>query len=130
VEDVRPFEVECDWCGQKLTGEMRRSQVGSMVVVQEKHSDHSDRPCLESGQSLGTWPLRVELRQTSVGYEIRIGDGPARVHPSRESVVSVLRDLGVDRDEAQRQVATVEPGQPIMVEVHERRKTPRSKSDA
>ena len=130
MDDIRPFEVECDWCGQKLTGDMQRSQVGQMVVVQEKHIDQSGRPCLGSGRSLGTWPLRVELRQTSEGYEIRIGDGRARVHPSRDSVVSVLRDLGVERDEAQRQLATVEPGQPIIVEVHERRKTPRVSRDS
>ena len=130
MDDIRPFEVECDWCGQKLTGDMQRSQVGQMVVVQEKHIDQSGRPCLGSGRSLGTWPLRVELRQTSEGYEIRIGDGRARVHPSRDSVVSVLRDLGVERDEAQRQVATVEKGQPIIVEVHERRKTPRVSRDS
>ena len=24
MEDVRPFEVECDWCGRKLAGQMRR----------------------------------------------------------------------------------------------------------
>jgi hypothetical protein len=70
----------------------------------------------------------VELRQTSEGYEVRIGEGRPRVHPSRESLVSVLRDLGVERDEAQRQVTTVAPGEPVIVEVHERRKTPRSAS--
>jgi hypothetical protein len=91
---------------------MRRSQVGQMVVVQEGHLDDAGRPCLGSGRTLGTWPLWVELRQTSEGYEIRIGEGRARVHPSRESVVSVLRDLGVERDEAQRQVATLAPGEP------------------
>jgi hypothetical protein len=126
MEDIRPFEVECDWCGRKLAGQMRRSQVGQMVVVQEQHLDGAGRPCLGSGRSLGSWPLRVELRQTSEGYEIRIGEGRARVHASRESLVMVLRELGLERDEAQRQVATVEPGQPTFIEVHERRKTPRS----
>jgi hypothetical protein len=48
----------------------------------------------------------------------------ARVHPSREVVVAVPRDIGVDRDEALRQVATVAPGEPIIVE-GERRKVPR-----
>jgi hypothetical protein len=129
LEDVRPFDVECDWCGRKLSGQMRRSQIGQTIVVQESHVDESGRRCLGSGRSLGTWPLRVELRQTNEGYEIRIGNGRARVHPSRESVVSVLRDLGVDRDDAQRQVAKVEPGQPIIVEVGERRKTPRGHPD-
>jgi hypothetical protein len=97
-----------------------------MVVVQEKHEDQSGRHCLGSGRSLGTWPLRVELRQTSEGYEIRIGDGRARVHPSCESVVAVLLDLGNERDEARRQVATVAPGEPVLIEVYERRKVPRA----
>lgn len=104
-------------------------RVGQMVVVQEKHEDQSGHRCLGSGRSLGTWPRRVELRQASEDDEIRIGEGRARVHPSRESVVAVQRDLGINRDEAQRQVATVAPGEPLIVEVHDRRKTPRSKGD-
>ena len=125
MEDVRPFEVECDWCGRKLTGRMRRSQVGQMVVVQERHQDGSGRRCLGSGRSLGTWPLRVELSQTGQGFEIRIGEGRARVHPSRESLVAVLSGLGVERDEAQRHVGAIAPGPAISIEVHERRKVPR-----
>jgi hypothetical protein len=58
VEDVRPFVDECDWCGRKLAGLMRRSQIEQMVVVQEKHIDQSGRPCLGSGRSLGTSIMR------------------------------------------------------------------------
>ena len=44
---------------------------------------------------------------------------------SREAVVAALRELGVDRDAAQRLVASVEPGRPVVLEVSERRRQPR-----
>ena len=118
--------MECDWCGQILTGQMRRSEVGRAVIVKVDHLDLSGRPCLGSGRSLGTWPLLVEVRVTNMGFEVRIGDGRARVHPSRESVVAVLRQLGVEARDAVFWAAIVVPGQPVTFEVPERRKTPRS----
>ncbi len=129
MEDARPFEVECDWCGRPLAGQIRRAQVGKMVVVQEKHQDAGGRPCLGSGRSLGTWPLSVELRQTSEGFEIRIGGGRARVHANPASLVVSLRDLGVEAEDARRQVAAIEPGRPVLVQVHERRLVPRSRGE-
>ena len=86
-------------------------------------------PCLGSGRSLGTWPLTVELRQTSEGFEIRIGGGRARVHANPASLVVALRDLGVETEEARIQVAAIEPGRPVLVQVHERRKVPRSRGE-
>ena len=126
MEEARPFEVECDWCGRPLTGQVRRSQIGQMVVIQEKHQDPGGRACLGSGRSLGSWPLTVELRRTTEGFEIRIGGGRARVHASPASLVVALCDLGVEPEDARRQVAAIEPGQPVLVQVHERRKVPRS----
>ena len=127
MDEIRPIEVECDWCGQMLAGQMRGSEVGRAVVVKVEHNDLSGRPCLGSGRNLGTWPLSVELQQTSVGFEVRIGEGRPRVHASRQSVAAVLRELGVEGKEAVFWTATVAPGQPVSFVVRERRKKPRSK---
>ena len=123
--ETLPLEVVCDWCGQILTGQMRSSEVGSVVVVKVEHADQSGRPCLGSGRSIGAWPLSVELRETSVGFEIRIGEGRPRVYPSQESVIEVLRTLGVPGNEAVFWAATVAPGQPVTLLVPERRAKPR-----
>jgi hypothetical protein len=108
---------------------MRRFQIGQMVVVRQLHLDRSGRNCPGTGRALGTWPLSVELRRKNQGYEVRIGEGLAVVHPTAESVVAELVDFGVDRGKAQCQVATVASGEPMIVEVHERRKAARARSD-
>jgi hypothetical protein len=100
-----------------------------MVVVRPLHLDRGGRNCPGTGRALGTWPLSVELRRKSQGYEVRIGDGQAVVQPTAESVVAELIDFGVDRGKAQRQVVTVAAGEPMLVEVHERRKATRARSD-
>jgi hypothetical protein len=128
LEETRRFEVECDWCGQILAGQMRRSEMGQIVVAKVEHADLSGRACLGSGRTLGTWPLSVELRETSVGLEIRIGEGRPRVHPSRQSLATVLRGLGVEGGEAVFWAAAVGRGQPITLVVAERRKKPRSRT--
>jgi hypothetical protein len=111
-----------------LAGKVRRSQVGQMIVVQEKHVDPAGRPCLGTGRALGSWPLHAELRFAGETYELRVGAGTPRAFVSREAVVAALRELGVDRDAAQRLVASVEPGRPVVLEVSERRRQPRSRS--
>jgi len=128
VDEVRPLEVECDWCGRPLAGEVRRSQVGKMVLVRVAHRSESGRPCLGTGRRLGTWPLRVELRSTPDGFEARIGDGGPKGCTDRESLVGILRELGVERAEAVRKVDAIEPGWPVVVEAQERRRAPRMTS--
>jgi hypothetical protein len=125
VDEVRSLEVECDWCGRMLSGEVRRSQVGKMVLVRVAHRSESGRACLGTGRRIGTWPLRVEMRSTPDGFEARIGDGGPKGCPDRESLVGVLRELGVDRAEAMRKVEAIEPGGPVVVEAQERRRSPR-----
>ena len=71
---VRQLRVPCDWCGRMLVGKVRRSQVGQMVVVQEKHTDAAGRPCLGTGRALGSWPLQAELRMAGESYELRVGE--------------------------------------------------------
>src|SRR5215472_2691522 len=73
--EARPISVECDWCGQKLEGRIRRGQVGRMVVIQAQHRDRAGRSCLGSGRTIGAWPLSVELRSVDDAYEMRIGGG-------------------------------------------------------
>ena len=128
LEEIRRFDVECDWCGLILAGTMRRSEMGQIVVVKVEHADLSGRACLGSGRRLGTWPLSVELRETSVGLEIRIGEGRPRVHPSRQSLAAVLKGLGVEAEEAVFWAAAVGRGQPITLVVADRRKKSRSKA--
>ena len=126
VDDVRPFEVECDWCGRKLSGQMRRSQVGQIVVVGERHLDRGGRNCPGTGRAQGTWPLKIEIRTLGRGYELLIGGGQPRACTGPAVAVAALIALGVDRDVALRQVVTVAPGEPVVVEVCERRKVPRA----
>ena len=55
-----------------------------------------------------------------------IGGGQPRVCSGPAVAVAALIALGVDRDVALRQVVTVAPGEPVVVEVCERRKVPRA----
>ena len=126
--EARPISVECDWCGQRLDGQVRRSQVGRMVVVQARHRDPNGRPCLGSGRAIGAWPLSVELRVTGDAYEMRIGGGRPRIVPTRDALERSLQDLGVERDEARIWAAAVAPGEPATLEVPERRKNPRPRT--
>jgi hypothetical protein len=81
-----------------------------------------------SGGSAGEGrALRVELSAVRDGYEVRIGMGRPRIYIGREHVVGVLSRLKVDRDVAQRHVAGVEPGKPVIFDVPERRRQPRSR---
>jgi hypothetical protein len=125
VDEVRLLEVECDWCGQILGGEVRRSQVGKMVLVRAVHRSASGRPCLGTGRRVGTWPLRVEMRATDAGFEARIGDGGPKECADRDALIDVLRQLGIERDDAMRKVAAIEPGAAVVVEAHERRRSAR-----
>jgi hypothetical protein len=126
--EARPISVECDWCGQKLDGQIRRGQVGRMIVIQAPHLDRAGRPCLGSGRTIGAWPLSVELRALGDSYEVRIGDGRPRIFASRDALARAIEDLGVERDEARVWAAAVAPGQPATLEVPERRKSPRSRN--
>ena len=126
--EARPISVECDWCGQKLDGQIRRGQVGRMIVIQAPHRDRAGRPCLGSGRTIGAWPLSVELRALGDSYEVRIGDGRPRIFASRDALARAIEDLGVERDEARVWAAAVAPGQPATLEVPERRKSPRSRN--
>ncbi|HKD18169.1 MAG TPA: hypothetical protein VKG23_09880 [Thermoanaerobaculia bacterium] len=123
--EARPISVECDWCGQKLEGRIRRGQVGRMVVIQAQHRDRAGRSCLGSGRTIGAWPLSVELRSVGDAYEMSIGGGRARTLATRDALARALQDLGVERDEARIWAAAVAPGQPATLEVPERRKNPR-----
>jgi hypothetical protein len=125
--EARPISVECDWCGQKLEGLVRRGQVGRMVVIQARHRDRNGRPCLGSGRTIGAWPLSVELRMDGGAYEMRIGGGRPKTIATRDALERSLQDLGVERDEARIWAAAVAPGQPATLEVPERRKSPRSR---
>jgi hypothetical protein len=123
--EARPIAVECDWCGQKLDGQIRRGQVGRMVVIQAPHRDRTGRSCLGSGRTIGAWPLSIELRAVDDAFEMRIGSGRPRTCASRDVVVRMLQELGIERDEARIWAAAVGPGQPATLEVPERRKNPR-----
>lgn len=125
--EARPISVECDWCGQRLDGRIRRGQVGRMVVIQAQHRDPAGRPCLGSGRTIGTWPLSVELRAIGDSYEMRIGGGRPRILPSRDALARAMQDLGVERDEAGTWAAAIAPGQPVTLEIPERRKNPRTR---
>jgi hypothetical protein len=132
--EFRDFPVACDWCGTVLVGQIRREQVGQMVVVAIPHVDGNGRPCRGSGRGVPVWPVRVwpvrlELRAVEAGYEIRVDDGQVIACPSREALVTKLRDFGVERDEAQRQVAGVEAGKPVVIDVPERRRQPRRRGE-
>ena len=96
-----------------------------MVLVRVAHRSESGRPCLGTGRRLATWPLKVELRSTPDGFEARIGDGGPKGCADRESLVGILRELGVDRAEAVRKVNAIEPGWAVVVEAQERRRSPR-----
>ena len=126
--EARPISVECDWCGQKLDGQIRRSQVGRMVVIQAPHRDSSGRPCLGSGRTIGAWPLSVELRTVADGYEMRIGGGRPRVLPTRDALAQALQELGIERGEARIWSSAISPGQPATLQVPERRKNPRPRT--
>jgi hypothetical protein len=123
--EARPISVECDWCGQKLDGRIRRGQVGRMVVIQAPHRDRAGRPCLGSGRAIGAWPLSVELRALGDSYEVRIGARRPRTLASRDALARAIQDLGVEGDEARVWAAAVAPGQPATLEVPERRRNPR-----
>ena len=123
--EARPISVECDWCGQKLDGRIRRGQVGRMVVIQSRHRDPAGRSCLGSGRTIGAWPLAVELRANGDAYEMRIGGGRPKTCETRDTVARTLQEFGVERDEARVWAAAVAPGQPATLEVPERRKNPR-----
>ena len=127
--EARPISVECDWCGQKLDGRIRRGQVGRMVVIQTRHQDAAGRPCLGSGRTIGAWPLAVELCAIGDSYEMRVGGGRPRTCETRDAVAQTLQEFGVDRDEARIWAAAVSPGQPATLEVPERRKSPRPRVD-
>jgi hypothetical protein len=126
--EARPISVECDWCGQKLDGRIRRGQVGRMVVIQAPHRDRAGRPCLGSGRTIGAWPLSVELRALGDSYEVRIGEGRPRIFATGEALARAIQGLGVEGDEARIWAAAVAPGQPATLEVPERRKSPRSRN--
>ena len=127
--EARPISVECDWCGQKLDGRIRRGQVGRMVVIQSRHRDAAGRPCLGSGRTIGAWPLAVELCAIGDSYEMRIGGGRPKSCETRDTVAWTLQEFGVERDEARIWAAAVAPGQPATLEVPERRKNPRPRVD-
>jgi len=123
--EARPISVECDWCGQKLDGRIRRDQVGRMVVIQSRHRDPAGRSCMGSGRTIGAWPLPVELRATGDSYEMRIGGGCPQGWANRDALARALQDLGVERNEARIWTAALTPGQPVTLEVPERRRKPR-----
>jgi len=126
---ARPISVECDWCGQKLTGHVRREHVGRMIVVQALHRDAGGRDCLGSGRAIGTWPLRVELRAIDGAFDLRIGGGRPRPCPTRDALTQTLRELGIESDEALVWADAVLPGRPVTLEVAERRKSARPRPD-
>lgn len=129
-ETVRQLRVECDWCGRMLAGKVRRSEVGRMIVVQEKHADAKGRPCLGTGRALGSWPLGVEVSVVRDGYSVRIGVGRPRVCVGREGVVATLLELGVVEEQAHGYVSGVRPGHTVVLDVPERRVQPRSRGES
>lgn len=120
--ETRPFSVACDWCATPMTAQIRREQAGRMFVVQMLHADGHGRPCRGPGRGIPTWPLRVELREVAGVYELRIGSGLALACSSPGILEAKLQELGVDRDEARRQIPAVEPGQAYSFDVVERRR--------
>lgn len=128
VAETRPFSVACDWCGTELVGQIRREQAGRMFVVQLAHVNRSGRRCLGSGRGIPVWPLRLELRAVGRGYELVVGNGNPIACASQEILEAALRDFGVMGDGAKRRVAGAESGVPVVFEVPERRRQPRSRS--
>jgi len=109
---------------------MKPEDSGRMVVITGQHVSPGGSPCQGSGRAIAVWPVRVEISAGGGGFELRIGQGQAVACSSGEDLVAKLRALGIEREEAQRRVSTVEPGKPIVFDVPERRRQPRSHKDA
>jgi hypothetical protein len=108
---------------------MKPEDSGRMLLISGHHFSPEGNLCRGTGRTIAVWPLRVELRAAADGYELRIGNGRPVSCATRDLLVAKLRELGVDRDEAQRRVALVEAGQPVAFEVRERRHGSRARGD-
>ena len=124
--ETRSITAPCDDCGTPLSGQMKPEDSGRMILVTGHHVGPEGSPCRGSGRAIAVWPVRVEISAGGGGYELRIGQERAVACSSGEDLVAKLRALGIERDEAQRKVAAVEPGTPITFDVPERRRQPRS----
>lgn len=123
--DTRPFVVSCDWCGRPITGQIRREQVGKMVLVKAAHLDARGQDCQGTGRALAAWPLEVEISADGGGYELRIGDGRPIEYARREDLVARLLELGVDHAIAELRVGAARRGERVVLEVSDRRRSQR-----
>jgi hypothetical protein len=108
---------------------MKPEDSGRMILITRQHLSPDGSPCRGSGRAIAVWPVRVEISAGGGGYQLRIGQGQAVACSSGEDLAARLRALGIEREEARRRVAAVEPGKPIVLDVPERRRQPRSRSN-